>query len=103
MGAGTHVSVAILHLKGEYDDQLKWPMKSCGSHSFFNYSTVYMYFPEGCYQFLVCRSLQRHEHKEIDSQDKFCALNSKALHLGNDCLTFNVEFKDCFLKVMITK
>ena len=26
-GAGTHVSVALLHFRGEYDDQLEWPKK----------------------------------------------------------------------------
>ena len=97
-GAGTHVSVVILLLKGEYDDQLKWPMNSCGTHY------VQRDAPEGSYQFLVCLSLQRqevNEYEQIDRQDRFCALNNEALQLVNDCLTFNVKYANCCLKVWI--
>ena len=97
-GAGTHVSVVVLHLKGEYDDQLKWPMKSCGFH----FSSICLH--EGYYQFLVCCPLQCQEAsecKQIDCNDQFCSLNGGVLHLMNDCLTFNVEYDSCFLKVWI--
>ena len=57
-GAGTHISVTVIHLKGEYDDQLEWPMKTCGIH----FSSVNQL--EGYYQFLVCCALQRQQVNE---------------------------------------
>ena len=101
-GAGTHVSVAILHLKGAYDDQFKWPMKSCFSHGYV--IGTMSCIREGDYQFCVCCSLQHqqvNEHEQVDYYNEFCSLNSKALHLVNDCLTFNVEFNLCYLKVTL--
>ena len=97
-GAGTHVSVEILHLGGVHDDQLKWPMQACYAH------LLKTDAPDGSHQFLVCLPLQHKkisEHKQINFQDKFCSLNSKALHLVNDCLTFKVEYDKCYLKVWI--
>ena len=85
-----NVSVALLQLKGEYDDQLKWPMKSCSGHKFL------LQYPEGSYEYCVCLLLkcQVNQCKEIKCRDKFCHLNSDAFHLVNDCLTLSILFDD---------
>ena len=75
-------------------------MKLCG---FYFFSTC---LHEGYYQFLVCCPLRHQEANEcqqIECNDQFCirSLNGGALHLMNDCLTFNVEYDSCFLKVAI--
>ena len=95
-GAGTHVSIEILHVRGEYDDKLKWPMKSCVSHP----------LQYGRCQFLACRPLQCQEVngcKQIECKDRFFNLNSKAFPLVNNCLTFTVKFNQCYLGVSITE
>ena len=101
-GAGTHVSIAILHLRGEYDHQLKWPMQSCSIHT--SSSVQHDVPPEVYCHLFVCCPLQRpqvNECREIKCRDQFCSLNSRALHLANDCLTFNVGYDSCFLKIWI--
>jgi hypothetical protein len=100
-GAGTHVSLVVLHLRGEYDDQLKWPTMKCAYKHFRSSYPVY----DGVCRFLVCR-LDQHppinEHVEIDFRIKFCSLNSeKIIHMVNDCLTFQVKHNNCFLAVEI--
>ena len=60
-GAGSRVSVAIILLRGEYDDRLKWPKNSCASHIISQKNV-----PEGHYQFLVCHSLQHQEGMSIN-------------------------------------
>ena len=100
-GAGTHVSLSLLLLKGKYDDQLKWPMKFC------NYKRhIIMIKIEGSASFAVCSENVNHgvvnEQKQIRQADYFCKLDSDALHLVNDYLTLAVEFGDeCHLKVYI--
>ena len=105
-GTGTHVSVAILHLKGEYDDQLEWPMRSCILKNYLGgiLHITTLTPPERSCEFLLCRSLQRpqaDEYKPIDSNDQFCSLNGKDLHLVNDCLNFKILFNSCFINVCI--
>ena len=99
-GAGTHVSVAILLLRGEYDEILKWPMRSCDVLHRSALSPSY----EGHYESLVCNPLHRpqvDECRQIECCNQFCSLNGRALHLENDCLTFNVNYNDCILIVRI--
>ena len=96
-GAGTHVSVAILHLRGEYNDKLKWPVKCDHLHMKYNY--------DDCCYFLV-RELDHYppfnNPVQIDCQDEFCSLNDeKILHMVNDYLTFCVEYSSCYLGVII--
>ena len=97
-GAGTHVSLSLLLLKGKYDNQLKWPMKFCkGGHSLWKYFI-------GRNNFLVCSENHRvvNEQKVIRQADYFCRLDSDALHLVNDSLTLAIKFGDeCHLKVYI--
>ena len=97
-GAGTHISVAILHLRGEFDGLLKWPMKCYDDH--------YKFLKrDGCWHFRVCRSNRYpalNEHV-LDSRDKFCSLhvNEKVLHMVNDCLNICVKHNGCYLIVTI--
>ena len=109
-GAGRHISVALLHVKGECDKQLKYPAKFCtGTHDPIASSTDF----EGHCRFLVChslkyppqlreslRSMAYYQYVIIGNRyNKFC--NLKNLHLVNDCLTFNFEFNGCYLYVGI--
>ena len=97
-GAGTHVSVSLVLLRGCYDDQLKWPVPC--EQRLFRYYDV-----DGCAFFYFCAPIQRaelNELKEITRCDQFCPLNSKALKLVNDCLTFKVTmFEERALSVRI--
>ena len=98
-GTGTHVSVSVLLLMGEYDDQLKWPMKCSRVH-------LLPWSHEGHCQFFACSSSQRpaiiiNQCAKISHHDKFCDLNGSALKLVNDCLIINVIFDDCYLIVSI--
>ena len=97
-GAGTHVSVTIVHLGGEYDDKLKWPMKSCPDHI-----SIPARFEARIF-LRVCQPLQRllvNECKQISCRFQFCSLDSEALHLENDCLSFNVRHEGCHLGVYL--
>ena len=62
-GVGTHVSVVILHLRGEYDHQLKWPMQSCNIHT--SSSMQHDIPPEVYCHLFVCCPLQRPQAKLI--------------------------------------
>ena len=98
-GAGTHVSVGVLHFRGEYDDQLKWPTKDHSMHILTGLDNC-----DGYRNFLTCRLDQYPliNHVQIDCQHKFCNLNNKKiLHMVNDCLTFQVEYGGCYLAVEI--
>ena len=99
-GAGTHVSLSLLLLKGKYDDQLKWPMKFCKER----YHCLWEYV-NGNANFLVCSDNHHravNEQKLIEQVDHFCRLDSDALHLVNDCLTLAIKFgAECHLKVHI--
>ena len=98
-GASTHVSIAILLLRGEYDYLLKWPMRTCYIHSD---SSCDLHLPPkvNC-KFFVCHQLQRpraNERRQIRCNERFC---NPDLHLVNDCLTFNITYNVCYLKVWI--
>ena len=102
-GAGTHISVALLHSRGEYDDvdQLTWP-KDC---------RLYLMFPrlifaapnsDGFCSFHACDGICRrpavNELMRINHQVKFCSLNSKKiLHLVDDSLVFCVKLNSSCL------
>ena len=98
-GAGTHVSVSLLLLKGCYDDQLKWPIPCVSS-----YLHAYV---DGFTQFnlSMCDPIQRaelNEFKEITVCDQFCPFNNKALNLVNDCFTLKVTMlQESVLSVQI--
>ena len=103
-GAGTHVSLSLLLLKGKYDNKLKWPMVFCKErgHSFWKYVIAII----GSTNFLVCSDNHHraavNEQKLIEQVDHFCKLDNDGLHLVNDCLTLAIKFGDeCHLKVYI--
>ena len=101
-GAGTHVSVGVLLLRGEFDDQLKWATKD-NMHK--HIITSDENYSDGYENFLVCESDQYPLIKEcvqINYEHKFCNLNNeKILHMVNDCLTFQLQHGECFLTVEI--
>ena len=92
-GAGTHVSVSLVLLKGCYDDQLKWPIP-CKQPRILYYSDIHIpddglkYFYLSSCAPILCAELN--ELKEITVCDLFCPLNSTAMKLLNDCLTLKV-------------
>ena len=96
-GAGTHVSVELLHLRGEYDDQLVWPRECICCLIVYTAPRKFNY--DGCFSFNTnsfCRCPALDEHIQMDHEVKFCSLNNKQiLHLVNDCLTFCVEYGGC--------
>ena len=98
-GAGTHISVALFHLRGEYDNQLKWPIECDILHILCHRRDSY--WPG----FSVCSLYEYppiNEHVQIGCRDKFCYLNDKKiLHMVNDCLTFQVKHSGCYLAVEI--
>ena len=97
-GAGTHVSVSLLLLRGKYDNHLKWPMTSCKERFHFCVNP-----PMGGDKFCLCSENHRravNEQKEIEQILLFSRLDT--LHLVNDCLTLSVRFEgECFLQVCI--
>ena len=96
---GTHINVALLLLKGEYDNQLRWPNMSCGHRHCMEHT-------QESYEFFVCGSLQQpqvNECKQLDCCNHFCSLESWSLRrkLTNDSLIFKTEYGKCFIKVKI--
>ena len=112
-GAGTHVSVSLLLLKGKYDDQLKWPMKFCEGDSAIehlyqdNKISYSMIHDDGSKMFSVCSEgycqvTNELEHKQLGHCDRFCGLRNMDVCLVNDCLTLTVKYRDsCHLMVLI--
>jgi hypothetical protein len=98
-GADSHISMELLHLRGEYDSQLKWPTK-CSYFHFRSPSDS-----NGFWHFLACNLYQYppiNECVQIESRIEFCSLdNEKILHMVKDCLTFCVTYHGCFLVVEI--
>ena len=95
----THISVVILLLRGEYDNQLKWSINCDHEH----------WLPiddDGCWHFHV-RKLDQYSPAnnpvQINCHSTFCRLNNeKILYMVNDCLTFSVKYYNCcYLKVEI--
>ena len=98
---GSYINVALLHLRGEYDDLLSWPNTFCGHR----HSRTHT---QESYKFLVCGSLRQpqvNECKQLECCNHFCSLGSWSLQrkvLVNDSLTFKIEYYDnCFVKVKI--
>ena len=79
-GAGTHVSLGIVLLKGELDDQLEWPVISLNRSP---EKTAVL-----CMEF--CRLEANEEEKEVDRQEKFCDVVSCRQCIVNDCLTIQL-------------
>ena len=87
-GAGTHVSVSLVLLRGCYDDQLKWPIPYIQDGMMFEPVDGLNYF-----YLSWCAPIQRaelSELKEITRCDRFCPLDSTAMKIVNDCLTLKV-------------
>ena len=98
-GAGTHVSVSVLLVGGEFDDRVKWPIQCCN-----NVNHYIRELPKGHRQFRVCFSNPRLAfgmHKQLGHCDKFLGLTSRALKVNNDSILFKVEFDECYLIVSI--
>jgi hypothetical protein len=96
-GAGTHVSVAMFHSRGEYDDHLKWPPKCDRMHNTrHNRDGIYHFFLHGLEYPAV------NKHVQVGCQFKFCSLNNeKILRMVNDSLTVCIEHDNCFIRVEI--
>ena len=98
-GAGTHVSLSLLLLRGRYDDRLRWPMKFCDQQ---HHAVAPL--REGSKIFLICSNSYHqgvNKHEQIYHTDRFCGQKSDAFHLVNDCLSLIVEFNSCYIIVRI--
>ena len=91
-GAGTHVFLSLLLLRGEYDDQLKWPtnLKQCNVRIHYP-PLIYIALHQNKWPVYMCiLSIPRpamKKIKEIEHESKFCPLESDALKLVYNCLT----------------
>ena len=99
-GAGTHVSVSLLLLRGDRDGQLQWPLQCCNAH--LHYSGIvpfegHLYLIDGPHQRLEVNQ----DKKQLSHCDRLCSLDNRALNVVNDCLVFNVSLNNCFLRVCI--
>ena len=99
-GAGTHISLSLLLLSGEYDHQLKWPM-----HSDFTLNVLGSFFRQKIEAVTHVRVelLQpfyrpaRNELKEIHQECKFCPLESDTLKLVDNCLILKIRlYRECY-------
>jgi hypothetical protein len=96
-GAGTHISVEILNIRGKYDDQLEWPLQCGRKHK-------KRCNHDGCWYLhcLLDKYPAANDRAQIGCQEMFCRLNNiKILCMKNNCLTICIENRDCYLRVEI--
>ena len=94
-GAGTHVSVGIILLRGELDAQLKWPM-TCP----FLISTVQNVVHVCPYSY--CQLAANEEEKEVDRGERLFDVVSCRQRLVNDCLTIQLKSsRNCYVVVSV--
>ena len=97
-GAGTHVSVTLILLRGENDSTQHQSIRSCPR--FHNLPLTLA----GEKVFNVCqyKPLSQHSvaNKKISHEEKFCTHEYIVRKLVNDCLTFNIKYlNDCHLLI----
>ena len=103
-GAGTHVSLSLLLLRGEYDDELQFPisLKSTWIHKYL-YATkldgiglLHVHLCNTNYQRPAINELQIHQ------ECKFCPQEIDALKLVDNCFTLKISlFNECWIKIEI--
>ena len=102
-GKGTHVSVYTCLVKGENDDNLKWPFRGTITVTLLNqlqsdnhHSTTITY-DEGTLQYFSCikegRSGARGNRKFIPQNELSHNTEKRTVYLKNDCLYFSVDIK----------
>ena len=97
-GAGTHVSLGIILLRGELDDQLEWPMKWYPP----TYHYTFFQTPNTAEFYVSSWNLAANDKEsEVSREQKFCDLVSCRQHLMNDCLTMKVQLQDTYILVSI--
>ena len=101
-GAGTHVSLSLLLLRGEYDDKLKFP--AIFSSACFHRFTISK--SEGLDLLCVhlCNTLNRPVKNELKvlQECKFCPLENVVLKLVDNCLTLKISlYNECWIKIEI--
>ena len=105
-GAGTHVSVALILLKGEHNYIAKQPEGKCSTElhiidcclsdeeKLFN---VCQYQPLSQYTIYCSEAM-----KELSRDEKFCTHKYIVSKLANDCLTFSIKYvNNCYLLVSV--
>ena len=100
-GAGTHVSVALVLLKGEHENAQHQQERKCYKYQ---HSTFMVW--EGQRWFKMCEYQPLNQYfetiKELSHEEKFCTHKYIASKLVNDCLTFNIYYySECYLKVSV--
>jgi hypothetical protein len=105
-GAGTHVCVTLMLLKGEHDSaehdsaQHRSEPRKCDGLRIMRRS------PFGQQWFNVCRYQPLSQYsegvKELSHDEKFCTHEYIVSKLVNDCLTFNIEYyNECLLDISV--
>ena len=106
-GAGTHVSLSLFLLRGEYDDKLEFPAIFSKSwlHTF---HSLIEFKSDG----ILLRLLRVHlcdalkcptkNEFEIRQECKFCPLKNDALKLVDNCLILKISsYNECWIKIEI--
>ena len=103
-GAGTHVSLSLLLLRGEYDDELQFPisLKSTWIHKYLyvtkldGIGLLHVHLCNTNYQRPAINELQIHQ------ECKFCPQEIDALKLVDNCFTLKISlFNECWIKIEI--
>ena len=103
-GAGTHVSLSLFLLRGEYDDELQFPisLKSTWIHKYLYATELYgigllhVHLCNTNYQRPAINELQIHQ------ECKFCPQEIDALKLVDNCFTLKISlFDECWIKIEI--
>ena len=101
-GAGTHISMSLMLLRGDRDYQLKWPLQCCDASM---HGVIAQARTDGCIQYLIGGPHQRlavnQDQKQLDHHDQLCSLSNIALNMENNCLIIEVFWKKCFLEVLV--
>ena len=102
-GAGTHISLSLLLLRGEYDDKLKWPtsfnrgLHYVGCHRSFGRLFIHM-----CHLSIPRPAMN--ELKQIKHDSKFCPLviESDPCKLVDNCFTLKISlYNECWIEIKI--
>ena len=86
-GASTHISIALLLMKGEFDDKIPWPVPE-------KYGSKPHTLPNTCYlrpDFPIQRVLEEEGVRELRRREKFVAHQTVSKRLLNDSIVLKIE------------
>ena len=87
-GASTHVSIALLLMKGEFDHQIPWPVqRTC--HAIPMYTSVMQCFLRPA--FPIQRVLEKEDMRELGRNEKFVDYQIVSKRLLNDSIVLEID------------